>query len=59
MSDLADDFNPEWHALFADLVTDHPFVPHPFEPDACAWDEVLWPCGYSREEHADKGEAGP
>jgi YD repeat-containing protein len=38
------------------LVTDHPFIPHPFEPDACAWDEVLAPCGYSRAEHADPGQ---
>ena len=40
-----------------DLVTDHPFLPHPFDPDACAWDEVLWPCGYSRKEHASPGAA--
>jgi|SRR5215216_2042720 len=40
-----------------DLVTDHPFLPHPFDPDACAWDEVLRPCGYSRKEHASPGAA--
>jgi len=42
-----------------DLVTGHPFTPHPFDPDACAWDEVLFPCGYLLAEHVERLEGAP
>jgi hypothetical protein len=54
--DLADDFNPEWHA---DLITDHPFTPATFRdawPGICGYMVDGWPCAATRAEHADRGE---
>jgi hypothetical protein len=39
-----------------DLVTDHPFRPHPLHPDVCGYQRRDgWAGGFSRAEHADQG----
>jgi hypothetical protein len=43
-------------------ITDHPFTPATFRdawPGICGYEVGGLPCGYSREEHADPGEATP
>jgi hypothetical protein len=56
MRDIADDFNPEWHA---DLIVGHPFQGTGQWGDVCEHESGGWICGYSRAEHADQGKEAP